>query len=83
MQFGYGRHSCPGRGFTTLLLKSFLATLLHEFDVELLDGAEFPKQVDRGTTSMPPMDVKLRFRKRKVDVPREQNVRKKDSGRKR
>jgi hypothetical protein len=66
MQFGYGKHSCPGRGFATLMLKIFLATLLHDFDVEPLEGADFPKQVDRGTVSGPPTDVKLRFRKRKV-----------------
>jgi len=66
MQFGYGKQSCPGRGFATLMLKIFLATLLHEFEVEPLEGAEFPKQVDRGTVSGPPTDVKLRFRKRKV-----------------
>lgn len=66
MQFGYGKHSCPGRGFATLLLKIFLATLLHEFDVEPLEGAEFPKQVDRGTISVPATNVTLRFRKRKV-----------------
>ena len=65
MQFGYGKHSCPGRGFATLMLKIFVATLLHEYDVEPLDGMGFPKQVDRGTVSMPPTNVKLRFRKRR------------------
>jgi cytochrome P450 len=66
MQFGYGKHSCPGRGFATLMLKIFLATLLHDFEVEPLEGFEFPNQVDRGTVSTPPTDVKLRFKKRKV-----------------
>jgi hypothetical protein len=37
--------------------QELFGTLLHEFDVESLKGAEFPKQVDRGTISMPPMDV--------------------------
>jgi len=48
------------------MLKIFLATLLHEFEVEPLEGFEFPKQVDRGTVSTPRTDVKLRFKKRKV-----------------
>lgn len=66
MQFGYGKHSCPGRGFATLMLKIFLATMLHEMEVEPLEGAEFPNQIDRGTVSAPPTDVKLRFRKRQL-----------------
>ena len=70
MQFGYGKHSCPGRGFGTLMLKIFLATLVREWDVVPLEWREgrhnFPHSVDRGTVSMPPCDVKLRFRRRKV-----------------
>ena len=66
MQFGHGKHSCPGRGFATLMLKIFMATLLHEYEVEPLKVADFPKPVDMGTVSSPPTDVKLRFRKRRV-----------------
>lgn len=68
MQFGFGKHSCPGRGFATLMIKIFLATLLREYDVEPLEGEPFPKAVDRGTISSPPVDVKLRFRRRQRET---------------
>lgn len=64
MHFGHGRHSCAGRGFATLIMKIFLAVLLHEYDVKPEEGAEFPKPAESGPIQRSPTDVHLLFRRR-------------------
>ncbi len=40
LQFGLGRHACPGRFFAVMELKLLLAHLVMNYDVKLPDGAE-------------------------------------------
>ena len=64
MHFGHGRHSCPGRSFASLIMKIFLAVILHEYDVKPEEGAEFPKPMESGPVQRARSDVYLLFRKR-------------------
>ncbi|KAL9052946.1 MAG: hypothetical protein Q9162_005063, partial [Coniocarpon cinnabarinum] len=42
LNFGYGRHACPGRFFAALEIKSILVRLIMGFDFGLLQGEERP-----------------------------------------
>ncbi|KAF2097530.1 cytochrome P450 [Rhizodiscina lignyota] len=47
MQFGYGRHACPGRFFAANEIKIILANLLLNYEIKMLDGAHerYPNQL--------------------------------------
>ncbi|KAG4217458.1 hypothetical protein PC116_g34061 [Phytophthora cactorum] len=45
LNFGYGRHACPGRYFASLVLKILFTKLLTEYDFDFLPGSERPKNM--------------------------------------
>jgi cytochrome P450 len=47
LNFGYGKHACPGRFFASAEIKMILAYLLISFDFKL-EGGERPKNIVRG-----------------------------------
>jgi sterol 14-demethylase len=63
--FGGGRHKCAGNAFAILQLKAIFATLLREFDFELVDPPE--KYVDdySGMTVKPQAPMRVRYKRRK------------------
>ena len=63
--FGGGRHKCAGNAFAILQLKAIFATLLLDFDFELVDAPE--KYVDdhSGMTVKPLGPMKVRFNRKK------------------
>jgi len=42
LNFGYGRHACPGRHFASLVIKILFVRLLTEYDFKFLPGSEKP-----------------------------------------
>ncbi|KAI6375397.1 hypothetical protein MCOR25_002964 [Pyricularia grisea] len=63
LAFGHGRHACPGRFFVAHMLKMTLAHLLCNYEFEPLP--EKPKAPWMGQLIIPPVDVKIRLRRRK------------------
>ena len=63
LPYGGGHRRCIGAAFADFELRIALATLVAEFDVELLD-AEPPKPVRRNITMAPDTGVKVRLRPR-------------------
>ncbi|OTB17447.1 hypothetical protein K445DRAFT_310865 [Daldinia sp. EC12] len=45
LNFGYGRHACPGRYFASLVLKILFTKLLTEYEFDFLSGSERPKNL--------------------------------------
>ncbi|KAI0198931.1 putative cytochrome P450 [Astrocystis sublimbata] len=45
LNFGYGRHACPGRHFASLALKMLFVKLLSEYDFSFLPGSEKPQNL--------------------------------------
>ncbi|KZV70298.1 cytochrome P450 [Peniophora sp. CONT] len=63
LQFGHGKHACPGRFFAANELKGMLAHLVLEYDVRLKGGDSRPPSATFEINIIPP-DVQLEFRKR-------------------
>ncbi|KAF8637691.1 hypothetical protein AX16_010766 [Volvariella volvacea WC 439] len=63
LNFGAGRHACPGRFMAISEIKALLAHTLLNYDVKTVDGAR-PKNVSLGPTDMPNPKAKILFRKR-------------------
>lgn len=61
--FGHGTHGCPGRFFAASEIKVFMAYLLQNYDIKLLDGATRPENRHVGGTVSPASD-KILFRKK-------------------
>ncbi|CAK7268116.1 hypothetical protein SEPCBS119000_002897 [Sporothrix epigloea] len=64
LAFGHGRHACPGRFFVAHMLKMVLAYLLTNYDIKPLEKR--PKTMWVGQTIIPPLDVKVEVRRKKV-----------------
>jgi cytochrome P450 len=62
--FGYGRHACPGRWFAVVMIKTMLAYLTLNYDVEAM-GPQ-PKTNVIGDAALPPISATIRIRRRKV-----------------
>jgi cytochrome P450 len=63
MAFGHSRHACPGRFFVAHEMKMILAHLLRNYEVQHI--AERPKPSWIGQTIIPPLDAKMKIRRRK------------------
>lgn len=63
LAFGHGRHACPGRFFVAHMLKMTMSYLLNNYEIEPL--SEKPKSAWMGQLIIPPVDVKIRLRRRK------------------
>ncbi len=40
MQFGFGRHACPGRFFAANEIKMIIANFVMDYDIKLPDGVK-------------------------------------------
>jgi cytochrome P450 len=65
MQFGMGRHACPGRAIASHQVKLILAQLLEKYDVRLKDGEGRPKTVLFQTNQFPDPQGEILFRDRR------------------
>ncbi|RMZ74387.1 ent-kaurene oxidase [Pyrenophora seminiperda CCB06] len=64
LNFGYGRHACPGRFFATNEIKMMVARLILEYDIKMPGGEteRFP-QIEVGRMSMPCPGKNLLFKR--------------------
>jgi len=65
VNFGGGRHSCPGRFLAVYQLKSMLAHVLLNYDVKMPNDGPRPKNFWFGHHIVPNMTAHVLFRKRK------------------
>jgi cytochrome P450 len=65
MQFGLGRHACPGRHIASHQVKLILVHLLEKFEFKLKDGEGRPKTVLFQTNQFPDPSGEIMFRDRK------------------
>ena len=63
LQFGYGRHSCPGRFFAAAELKLIVAHMVMNYDIKPL--VERPKGKWFGDTILPPLKATVEIKRRK------------------
>ncbi|KAK1056476.1 hypothetical protein LTR74_014892 [Friedmanniomyces endolithicus] len=61
LNFGHGRHACPGRFFAAAEVKLILAKLILRYDMELIPGTK-PMRMYIGTTKIPETKLKIRMR---------------------
>ena len=64
MNFGVGRHACPGRFFAAVEAKMILAHLLLRYDIRLKEGEGRPKPMMFMMTKSPNQDAEILFRRR-------------------
>jgi cytochrome P450 len=66
LPFGYGRHACPGRFLLEFELKMILAYLLINYEFELAEeyGGKRPESRWVAEAIMPPLEGKIRVRRR-------------------
>ncbi|KAL0567792.1 hypothetical protein V5O48_014202 [Marasmius crinis-equi] len=68
LNFGIGKHSCPGRFFAATELKAMFAHLLLNYDVKFRDDGGFPPSIRISGTTRPNPKAKVMFRKRQRDT---------------
>jgi len=68
LNFGAGKHACPGRFFAGNEIKMTLAYFLRNYDVKLKDGEPRPKPMVIVMSKAPKPNVELLFRRRTVRV---------------
>ncbi|KAI3395336.1 hypothetical protein diail_1449 [Diaporthe ilicicola] len=66
LSFGGGLNSCPGRFFAAAMGKVLMANILLRYDFEFQEKR--PDNVWFGTNHIPPLDAKIRIRRRQQDV---------------
>ncbi|KAI1768091.1 ent-kaurene oxidase [Hypoxylon sp. FL1150] len=66
MNFGLGKHACPGRFFAGCEIKLVLALLLLRYDIRLRDGEKRPAPNMFMMTKSPSMTAEIMFRRRAV-----------------
>ena len=62
--FGGGKHKCTGNAFGTLQLKGIIATLLHDYDFELVNAPSSYRDNYQTATVLPEGPCLLRYRRR-------------------
>ena len=68
LNFGAGKHACPGRFFAGNEIKMVLSYLLLQFDLKLKDGQERPKAMTLMMTKTPNPKGEVLFRRRSVEA---------------
>ncbi|VDC00309.1 unnamed protein product [Peniophora sp. CBMAI 1063] len=63
INFGHGRHACPGRFFAANELKCLLAHIVLDYDVAFEDGVDYPPNKCLNGNFVP-ADIDLKFRRR-------------------
>lgn len=66
LSFGAGLNSCPGRFFASGMLKVLMANILLRYDFEFQEKR--PDNVWFGTNHIPPMNAKMRIRRRQQEL---------------
>ncbi|PFH61297.1 hypothetical protein XA68_17714 [Ophiocordyceps unilateralis] len=66
VNFGAGRHACPGRFFAGNVIKLVLARFILAYDIRLRKGDERPKPMSIVMTKSPNPDAILEFRRREA-----------------
>ena len=66
LSFSHGRHACPGRFFVALELKSLLAKMVMDYEVEPLRTR--PPSPWIGSTVLPPMKATMKIKRREETV---------------
>ncbi|KAF4814196.1 Cytochrome P450 monooxygenase ATR2 [Colletotrichum siamense] len=65
LNFGFGRHVCPGRFFASVEIKMIVAIILLNFDILLAEGeTERYKNIEIGVQSMPDPAKTIRLKRR-------------------
>lgn len=60
MAFGHGKHSCPGRFFSSNMIKIILAHILRKYDIKAdLGTSERPENLKFGGNMAPNPDIKI------------------------
>ena len=65
VQFGLGRHACPGRWFAGHVIKMVVASVLLRYDLKFRDGEEKPETFLFQTTNMPHPKTRILVRRKK------------------
>ena len=65
LQFGLGRHACPGRWFAGHVIKMVVAALLLRYDLKFRDGEGKPATFLFQTTNMPHPKTRILVRRKK------------------
>ncbi|KAL4901001.1 hypothetical protein BDW74DRAFT_89620 [Aspergillus multicolor] len=65
VQFGLGRHACPGRWFAGHVIKMVVAAVLLDYDLKFRDGEEKRKTFLFQTTNMPDPKTRVLMRMRR------------------
>jgi cytochrome P450 len=66
INFGAGKHACPGRFFAGNEIKTIVAHLLINYDIRLKEGQERPKGMSVVMTKAPFPKTELEFRRRSL-----------------
>jgi cytochrome P450 len=64
INFGAGRHACPGRFFASNEIKLIVAHFLLQYDIRLKPGAKRPKPMAMVMTKAPSPTAELEFKRR-------------------
>lgn len=64
MNFGAGKHACPGRFFAGNEIKMVLAYFLLNYDMKLKDGETRPKPMVMVMSKSPDPNAEVLFRRR-------------------
>lgn len=67
VQFGLGRHACPGRWFAGHATKMIVAAILLRYDLKFKDGEGKLKTFLFQTTNMPDPKTRIMVRRKKED----------------
>lgn len=65
VQFGLGRHACPGRWFAGHVIKMVVASVLLDYDLKFRDGEERPGTFLFQTTNMPHPKTRILLKRKK------------------
>ncbi|KAF2129173.1 Ent-kaurene oxidase [Dothidotthia symphoricarpi CBS 119687] len=66
MAFGYGKHACPGRFYTSNEMKMILAHILLRYDWKFPDGQERPKNFTIDTDMYPDPAARVMIKQREI-----------------
>lgn len=68
MQFGSGRHACPGRWFASHQIKLVLAAVIDRYELRLKDGEGRPKSIVFQTNQLPDPKGEILFKNKKRGI---------------
>ena len=66
INFGAGKHACPGRFFASNKIKLVLAHFLINYDIRLKKGEKRPKSMTVVMTKAPSQNAELEFKRRSL-----------------